>query len=168
MRKAVRPNRVFEDYIIRHHESWYTLANDRKLHIRREDILLVSGWIKTSAWAVAALVGEGQSHAFSLGAEGLSVAQAHFEVERSAEVEMSVLQRSGPLVLSNPERRDQCLFINYYKMKYRLPFLRQIVAGAGPDEREAYGEDWETLAGAFILISALFDCLCTLHAHSTC
>lgn len=154
----VLKNDAFLEYITRHHHSWYELARSRKLSVNPEDIVLVSGWLKTSEWAMAALVNEGSSHALSFSADGCSVAQARFGVERSSDVEMSAFQRSGPGDVTN-KIRDQCLFIRYYKAKYRagpLKFLgMKIVAHAGPHRLDRYHDTEDPAAGTLQMICSI-------------
>ncbi len=40
----------------------------------------------------------------------------------------------APAPTHDPSSRDQCVFLNYYKIKYNSRFLRKIVAAAGPSD----------------------------------
>ncbi|EKM58725.1 uncharacterized protein PHACADRAFT_182971 [Phanerochaete carnosa HHB-10118-sp] len=62
-----------------------------------EAIILVSSWLKTTEWAVAAVSNYGKAHEFSFSACAGSYASAGFEVSKGTDVQMSVEQRSGPV-----------------------------------------------------------------------
>lgn len=145
-------NRIFREYVRRHHRSWcelaYTIGHDRS----PEEILFVTGWLKTSEWAIAAILSEGRSHSFTLSADvGSSLAQAKLHAEVSQEVEVSAIHRSGPVGVTE-RRHNQCLFLRYYKVKYRagpLKFLgMKIVAGAEPRDPESHHDSEGSAAGA--------------------
>ncbi|EKM49200.1 uncharacterized protein PHACADRAFT_33578 [Phanerochaete carnosa HHB-10118-sp] len=125
---------TIHEYVRMNHASWHAFAVDQGRMIAPEDVVL---------WAVAAVANHGKSHAISFGAEG-GIASAEFAVEHSAEAVMSVSQRSGPKrdsartsedSLGN--MRDQCLFVRYYKVKYRRFLPMKIVAEAEPKEGDA-------------------------------
>lgn len=112
---------------------------------------MISGWLKTSEWAIAALIKSGNTHALSFSATGFSMAQARFTVERSVGSEMSAVQRSGPGDAA-ASGRTQCLFIHYYKVKHRQlrPWVKKIVAAAEPQD-PGYNEDDETIAAGKLI-----------------
>ncbi|KAI0791010.1 hypothetical protein C8Q75DRAFT_732627 [Abortiporus biennis] len=54
--RSVRPNRTFIDYLKKNIDSWYdVLRNQWSLDIRPESLVLVRGWVKTTAWTSAAI-----------------------------------------------------------------------------------------------------------------
>lgn len=108
---------------------------------------MISGWLKTSEWAIAALVKSGSTHSLSFSATSSPMAQAKFTVQRSVGSEMSAIQRSGPGA-SAARARDQALFVHYYKAKYSQlrPWTKKIVAAAEPREYD-YDADDEALTG---------------------
>ena len=144
-RSIVRKNKAFEKYMESHQDSWYQFALSLDHDIDRDDLVLVSGWVKTSQWALAACTNYGRAHEVTLDASVAGVASAKFEIKLCQDVEMSVDQRSGPSRRTKLDRqslpRDQCLFLRYYKAKRRLPFgPKKIVAGSGPKKCYSYDE----------------------------
>ncbi|EKM58726.1 uncharacterized protein PHACADRAFT_182972 [Phanerochaete carnosa HHB-10118-sp] len=145
-----RSNRRFRDYIAKHHSSWYEFAVEQDYLVPPEAIILVSGWLKTTEWAVAAVSNYGKAHDFSFTASAGSYASANFEISGGTDVEMSVEQRSGPVFgnedqpatpdpsdatldpqapRGSPARRpkppcNQCMFVRYYKHKSRALGMR--------------------------------------------
>ena len=122
-----------------HHDSWFDFARVLGHDVNADDIVLVSGWVKTSQWALAACTNYGRAHEVTLDATVPSIASAKFEINLCEDVKMSVDQRSGPPgriepVDDGPTTHDQCLFVKYYKMKKNKFRMKKIVAGAGPQE----------------------------------
>lgn len=149
---VVHQNTAFPEYIRQHHSSWCDLAQAIGLALRPEDIILVRGWLKTSEWAIAAVLSEGHAHTFSIGVDtGLSLAQAHLDIGTSTEVDVPAIHRSGPIDATE-RRRNQCLFLRYYKVKYRPGPLRflgmKIVAGAGARDSDSYRDSEGSTPGA--------------------
>ncbi|KAI0795102.1 hypothetical protein C8Q75DRAFT_748924 [Abortiporus biennis] len=61
-------NRLFVDYIKAHHNTWYSLSSDFfALSIEPDDIILVRGWIKTTAFTTAAITHKRYSSGFYRG-----------------------------------------------------------------------------------------------------
>ncbi|GJE89358.1 fungal specific transcription factor domain-containing protein [Phanerochaete sordida] len=127
-------NRDFWGYIAKHHDSWYDFAESKGHILAPEAIVLVSGWLKTTEWALASVSNHGQAHDLSFSASAGSYAGASFEVSAGTDIQMSVEQRSGPVLLDAdastlpgsstaqpaPLPCNQCLFLRYYKMKRRI------------------------------------------------
>ncbi|KIP05418.1 hypothetical protein PHLGIDRAFT_14562 [Phlebiopsis gigantea 11061_1 CR5-6] len=113
-------------------------------NIDLDDLILVSGWTKTSQWALAACTNFGRAHEVTLDASFGAVAGAKFEVKLRQDVEMSVDQRSGPSRVGKDGDealpRDQCLFLRYYKMKRTKFGVKKIVAGSGPRRQSSYDD----------------------------
>ena len=127
----------FRNYVLSYHASWYNFAVSQQRELDAEDIVLVSGCMKTSEWALAAVTGRGQSRTISFGPQG-SDPSAQFGFEQSTDAVVSVTQRSGPKISDPKAGRggvsktpDQCLFMKYYRVKYRR-FLREIDAASQP------------------------------------
>ncbi|KIP05411.1 hypothetical protein PHLGIDRAFT_119846 [Phlebiopsis gigantea 11061_1 CR5-6] len=114
---------AFEEYILTHSPSWAEFAQQRGLRLRSQDIVLVSGWIKTTEWALSAYVGDSRSHelSFSIAAGGYASADCAFTVEKSTGTTMA--ERQGPRPPPSHPRADQCMFLRYYKCGYRTSSL---------------------------------------------
>lgn len=136
--------RAFERYISQHHDSWYAFAISLDHAIEAEDIVLVSGWLKTSDWALAVCTNHGHAHEVLLEAHPSSTAGVQFEATLSQDVDVSVDQRRGPLRdeprTDRARPRDQCLFLRYYKLKKR-PVWRARCVPAGELSDDAHPED---------------------------
>lgn len=156
--RLVPRNDIFFDYVRRHHKSWYELARSLGLALKPEDIILVSGWLKTTEWAVAAILTEGKAHAFSMSVDpGSSIVQARLDIEHSTNRKLSTSHRKGPNKVTE-RRRDQCLFLRYYKAKYRLTLFKflgmKIVAAADPEDHRPDHDSEGSLAGTFLVLRA--------------
>lgn len=161
----------FIRYMRQHHSSWYLYAREvLGIACKPEDIILVRGFIKTSSWTVAAFLGGGsQSREITLHGQlgpTINVECGYASHENSTSSPMH--QRSGPayrmilrtepkvplerLVLSSatetePTPKDQCVFLNYFKVLYRAKFLKSIVAAADPPDLDRDGTEDENLPG---------------------
>ncbi|KIP05423.1 hypothetical protein PHLGIDRAFT_152457 [Phlebiopsis gigantea 11061_1 CR5-6] len=105
---------AFPKYIYDHHLSWHKLAGKRNLDLRVEDIVLVSGCVKTSSWALAAYNDRtaGNGFSISLSANGLFTFSPGYTTEK--EHHAGVQHREGPK--GRPlGPKDQCVFVQYYK-----------------------------------------------------
>lgn len=155
-----KQERKFEEYMLHHHQSWVDYATDTKyLGMRRkpEDIILVRGTVKTSSWTVGAFIGDGrEDHEVALEGRLGPVVNVSFQYSLQESSECSpVPLRSGPAhrvsstditthpsrLLTNPasatgiaertiKEKYQCVFLSFYKMKYRRPLPRKIRAAA--------------------------------------
>lgn len=127
-----------------------------------DDIILVHGCTKASSWTVAAFHGERHSSSFSLSGEIKPFAGVGAEISFIEQRAVHVEKRSGPsrdhntglfpepevhlfssitttgqsnpsgIQPSVPDDRDQCIFLNAYRWKYRFHVYRDLVAKAGP------------------------------------
>lgn len=109
----VLAHRKIIEYIAAHCDSWVPFADDLDITTSVEDIIFVSGWVKTHEWALAACTANAQSHSLSFEVPIGGFAAATFCVEASNALYPSVDQRSGPPEQSTES--DQCLFLRYYK-----------------------------------------------------
>ncbi|GJE94312.1 WD40 repeat domain-containing protein [Phanerochaete sordida] len=125
-------------YMVREHERWYAHAKDTlRLGVQPEDIVLVSGWSKSSAdWAVTVFSNTTTSYHASL--QGRAANFAGLELFRSRKRTESgpKIQRHGtkyprPAGAHDKLQEDQCMFVKRYRLKRRLLVVHEIVAGAG-------------------------------------
>lgn len=121
---------------------------------RAEDIILVCGIVKTSAWFVAALrSGSRETHEFSFDATASHFAGVKLSTSMELSVSYSLEHRIGPqrrpptdstpasaadpanMAEHTPPINDQCIFVSYYKIKYRHKWLPPtICANADPHD----------------------------------
>ncbi|KAI1785149.1 hypothetical protein LXA43DRAFT_900376 [Ganoderma leucocontextum] len=144
------------NYMRANFDHWFEFANTTiGLGLRDEEILFVSGTTKTNRWAVAAFRGESRKTEGSFTANLGSLGEASLSMSVSNETLPSRYYRAGPsrhasgaMLLPSvqpdgseaspspsllPEQRDQCIFMNYYRMKRRFwKPLPMRAAGAGP------------------------------------
>jgi hypothetical protein len=165
----------FQDYMHRHHASWHAFATQRlRISCSQEDIVLVRGTIKTSCWTVGAFIGCGaRDHGVTLDGQLGPLVNVGFSYYGSENSQTSpVIPRSGPSsrVISNSESpknlantarvatddrqnhshpHDQCIFVNYYKMKRRSFLPRKLFAAADSSGIDGDGSS-STSSAAFI------------------
>ena len=134
--EVVKNNR-FGPYMAKHYRSWYRFALSKGVSIKEHDIVLVSSWIKTSQWALAAFADQQRSHELSFNANAGPFGAAKFAIRFGMNNEASVTQRRGPRRRSISNQggqsnsgenvQDQCLFLRYYKLKKRFLLRDKIV-----------------------------------------
>lgn len=128
--QKVLNNHSFRNYIRDNHSSWCTFAAGKGHVLEDSSIILVSGWVKTSEWALATVNNYGSSHSISFSATAGAYASSKFQFSTSNDVQMSVTQRCGPRRRQKATKTsdsadseilpcDQCLFLRYYKLKSR-------------------------------------------------
>ena len=106
-------NAAFTSYMRRYHTSWHAFALRKRAAVQVSEIILVSGWVKTSDWALAAVVDYSRSHEILFQAGVESFASARFHAVFTSEGQMSMEQRCRPprpLALQDNPAKDQCLF----------------------------------------------------------
>lgn len=147
----------FEEYMLRNHQSWCDFAVN--LGIRRDPhtIILVRGNVKTSSWAVAAFFDAGHhGHEVTFNGQFGELASAGLKYSQQQGTVCSFEQRTSlytmPLNQENPSRladggkHNQCIFLNYFKVKYRKFLPRRIVANA--DMLDSSGDNGSDQDGA--------------------
>ncbi|CAL1715486.1 unnamed protein product [Somion occarium] len=141
--EAVFANAQFVEYMLRHHQSWCDFARNQGFLLDKEDIILVRGWVKTTSWTVAAFTNQGDSLELTFGSKANLYAHVSVSTAVSTHHSHSVEYRDGPNRMTktmdeepSPQRKDQCVFLRYYKIKYRTPaFLgRKITARVKPKD----------------------------------
>ena len=136
VQEKILPCLPFEEYILDHHPSWYAFATRLGHSLRADDIVLVSGWVKTSKWALFAYADETRSHTLSLSISSGGMASAHTNLSMSQNVAIPKATKCGPKTSaferlrrssssstrSSPAStpaRNQCIFLRYYKCRRR-------------------------------------------------
>ncbi|KAI0334585.1 hypothetical protein GY45DRAFT_1294881 [Cubamyces sp. BRFM 1775] len=136
-REVLHPCRDLSQYILTNHQSWYTFARDVfRLDIGEDDIIFVSGSIKTAEWALAAATHRAREGELSFGGEFGPLAKATFSVSATREMSMSVEHRTGPhssasVAENEGHAFDQCVFLHYYKLKRRKILPPKVIRAAG-------------------------------------
>ncbi|KAI0337366.1 WD40 repeat-like protein, partial [Trametopsis cervina] len=125
------------EYMKKHHDHWYDhVAGSGPLHldIGRSDLIMIQGFVKTPAFAMAAARSGSTSHS------GTAEANAVTFASLSLHVEYSLAQQSG-METREPELDDSYhrwpIFIRYLQVRWRIPGIHtsiKLVAGAGPHE----------------------------------
>lgn len=195
-RERLQSNRVCQEYMFKHHENWHKAINDADLTIKKEDLIFVSGHIKTYDWAVASFVAKGNEHRVDIsGGDPMGLANAGLSISVAASSSTSIISRSGPKASDDNTGRnsprpsfttqrsshyghspqpsiniispsteylsptssridpstsyeppaspqlppigrsaDQTIFLSYYKIRYRLGFLKSLRASGGPHQ----------------------------------
>ncbi|GJE89749.1 hypothetical protein PsYK624_058550 [Phanerochaete sordida] len=143
------PNSKFLEYIVKHHASWHDFAVEKTHLISSDSLVLVSGWLKASEWALATFSNQSRAHAFSLNADAGSIASARFTASSGTQVHMPIHQRCGPVrpvKPSGPLPCDQCLFVRYYKIRRRA-FIYESLLGVKVVESEDAADMHDTSRG---------------------
>lgn len=136
-REALHPSKDLIQYIVCNHESWHRFAQDVfRLDIRESNILFVSGCIKTGAWALAAATHRAREGELVFGGTFGTLGQATFSVSAEEQITMSVEHRCGPKSLKGDaeDKRDQCVFLHYYKVKRRRVLGPKVIRAASGEE----------------------------------
>lgn len=167
------PNAPFEKYMLQHHASWYAYAtDDSKLGIRiaKEELVLVRGTMKTSSWTVGAFLGRvDRTQEGTIGAQSTAAVGANFSLSSEYSDYHNCEQRSSPQSPSPPESADvepsdnlqvenrlgalaknQCIFLNIYKLKHRKLLPTKIVANGEPSDPDHQDDDSLGSAGTSV------------------
>ncbi|OBZ73114.1 hypothetical protein A0H81_06652 [Grifola frondosa] len=166
---AIHCGQSIKDYMRLQHSHWFTFARDvMGLEKQEEDLIFVSGHVKTAEWLlIAEYTSSSREGELSFtGTVGPS-ASANASLSMSHSVSMSVQYRPGPpkalsicpdssisvaannsagddtpASASEKSNFDQCIFLNYYKLKtrrFRAPKI--IEAAAGTHEQPRSDDD---------------------------
>ena len=100
-------------------------------HAKQNVVLIVRGWVKTSAWALGAFQSE---------EDGFATARVEF-VDRGARWrnvkvcgDMRFTRHCGPdPSIARESNAEQCIFVSVYKLATRFHFFWVLKAAAGPD-----------------------------------
>lgn len=170
---------IIVQYMRKHLASWSAFANERLgIGLEEEDFIFVSGHMKTPVWAEAAFNSHSATGELVISG-GVASASGGFQVKMERAVNASVSSRTGPLERASvwkddsaiPEIFDQCIFLNYYKMKtrrWRAPKVIRAAAGSPhlpeyPDDESegaAFGRSRSYSAGTSEADSDLYDTVC--------
>ena len=151
---------MFEDYIRDHVVSWFNWAQNNKLVIDMEDLILVSSCSLATSWAAAAFMGNNMEAEISLasiplGNGGASIiwSKSRGPVE-SRNSRLDQVRSPGYVYLAcadlfsllygkQPTTQDQCVFIKGFRAKRSFFFGRRIRAAAEPqpDDPDNHRDD---------------------------
>lgn len=130
----LHPDPALASYIMQNHKSWLDHATETLgVDVREEDVVMVRGWTKAREWNSAAFF-EGQAARLAFGGGPGSLAQAAFALDVPPGGCMSGqwAQRAAPHAAPRAHP-DQCVFIQYYKLKSRPPAVSGVIkSGARP------------------------------------
>lgn len=119
---------ALREYVSKSHSSWFNFARSKGYDVRPEEIVLVSGFTKTSEWAIAAYKKTASRTAQEFSFDSRT---KRFTLTGSPNVNLWMEQRSGPsrsrpLSTHSSKRasmteppKDQCLFIWYHKVRHQ-------------------------------------------------
>ncbi|GJF00346.1 WD40 repeat domain-containing protein [Phanerochaete sordida] len=139
--EVILPSADLKDYILQHVVTWHEYATQvLRLGIKIEDIVVVTGWVKTAPdWAATAFGFDKRAGAsLSVGAHGAGAAGVDVGWSSSTSVKTSSIQRHGTLYSLHPSQppatnlsRSQCIFIKRLSVRTRLILPKRIEGGAG-------------------------------------
>ena len=149
-------NDKLKTYMLRQHEAWCEyLHNDLgQTDVSPEDIVLVSGWVKTSPdWAAAVFSEFVSKHYASIKGHAsrfigleLSHSQSRAQSGVRKDRQGAKYQRDNGAKRAEMEQ-DQSIFLKRYKLKRRLVILKIIAAGAGYDRLPDHGRGGDAAKG---------------------
>ncbi|EKM58848.1 uncharacterized protein PHACADRAFT_248945 [Phanerochaete carnosa HHB-10118-sp] len=145
-------NRRIEAYMIHEHERWCSYVKDGVGHrVEPEDIVLISGWVKTPAdWATAAFSNTSKTYEMSLAGQIGQIVGAKLSGSRTRTQSGPKAHRRGTKYSKGAGRnstKDQSVFVKRYKIKKMLGILRVLIAGAGGGSLPPGDRDPGTVAG---------------------
>ncbi|GJE99325.1 WD40 repeat domain-containing protein [Phanerochaete sordida] len=151
-------NKFLKAYAVRHFLKWHAYASEvLGFEVKPEDIILVTGWTKTTQdWAATAFGHDEQasiSLGFGAGVGSLAAVDAGGSVERTAKT--SALQRQGRTYSPDSQNvgaastgSDQCVFVKGVRVKKRTILPPKILAGAGSHQLPPGGRGGVSGGGA--------------------
>ena len=122
-------------YALENHESWYAFARKIGCDVRRKDVILVSGCIRTSSWAGLCWASEAGSHGVNLSASIGGMPGVRFKVSCARDAGIRVDERATP-----PDQARSCVFLKYYKLKHAGSRIRRGIR-ATPRASDAVPEE---------------------------
>ena len=140
--------KLIKEYMTRSLAKWYSYAKDeRGMDVREEDIVFVSGFTKTAVCATASFQHETEEQGASFRGNctlpGIASGSAELSVDMGNANDMPIATHVSPARLAalwgalpqeDQDHPQQCIFLEYYRMKRRMVLLKKIVAAAGPHE----------------------------------
>ena len=111
--------------MLAHHKSWYRFVKGLGFPVRETDIILLSGWVKTSKWSISAFSTASKQQNVSISASYSGSMAANFSLSTENSASIPLEQRcneSRPTGIADPPK-NQCMFIEYFKVQYPVnPF----------------------------------------------
>lgn len=164
-REALLPSRRMANYMRQNYNSWVMFAQDQlDVDISREDLFFVRGHVKTKKWAVVAWIHEGRSAKLSFDGNFSSLANASLKVTYSSDVTVPPERNWGPKQdvqkkikgksrgkahqTRETHKTDQCVFLNYYKLRVRLGFWPTVMKAAAGSHDLSEGPDDDAYEGS--------------------
>lgn len=141
----------YETYMLSNIDSWHDFASAQDYTLDESDIILVTGWTKTSSWHLASFYEESHTRAGAIQGQILSGIGIELVISASGSHSVILEQRVDPsaqdTVYTAPssaeqERpRNQCIFLASYKVKRRRWIGRKLKAAADFDNIDGEGDD---------------------------
>ncbi|KAH8105466.1 quinon protein alcohol dehydrogenase-like superfamily [Cristinia sonorae] len=114
-KESVTPNKRFTSFMLENFDRWRGYASQLGLG-KETEIIFVRGFIKTKQWTNITWSDRSMSHGIHVEAEGGNLAAA-----------------GPPDVKEKDLKDDQCIFLNYYKLRTRPFWFSKLEAHAGYD-----------------------------------
>lgn len=160
-RREIMLSRRLKAYMLRHYRSWYTFAAENvDLDLPADGLILVSGWVKTDGWMLAAFTSRGSEMQMSvnLAAEPWVSVQVGYAMARSttSAPQYRISPRMMPdfahdmlVALEDENHSDDsaplgghCVFLHYHKIKTKgILGPRIMKAAADPYDLGRYYDD---------------------------
>ncbi len=162
-------DRHIKKYMSTHVTSWYQFTTRRLgIDLEEKDLIFISGFTKTSIWAEVAFHNSQSNGELVVNGGCLApLISGELRVSTSQCVDAAVSSRIGPanriaespanrIAESNasgtdPDKYDQCIFLNYHKAKRRKLWRpRAMRAAAGPHDLPSNDSDNDSSASSLV------------------
>ena len=148
-RESVDRLRDLEEYIVDNHRSWHTfITGELRRSCEPDEVVCISGCVKTSEWAMTATIASSRTPQDQLDEGQLSESAASgLQVVHNTEPQTFYhagpeSPEASPLSQINSDQqqvrpfprvkpKNQCIFVSYYKVKYRKRRQPRLVAADG-------------------------------------
>lgn len=146
MQEILIPKERFIEYMRKNHDSWYAFAREKDCILNPEDVFMVRGWVKSSAWAVAAFMGGDHTQEIQFVAQAGSLTLLSISLAFSSATSVSCQHRVhtpkiGLDSANGEQTHNQCLFLSRYKIHRRYMLPNKIEAAAGNQDKDDHDSD---------------------------
>ncbi|KAH8091428.1 quinon protein alcohol dehydrogenase-like superfamily [Cristinia sonorae] len=142
-KEAVMSNADFKNFMVAHYDRWRGYACS-VLGLEKElEIILVRGSIKTTHWKNATWTNKATVQGLFVQAQGGGVAQTELQLNVGVQQIGTPTIKWGPHGVAQEDMKfDQCVFLSYYKMKYRIWWITKLEAHAGENSFRRPDDDF--------------------------
>ncbi|PCH40802.1 hypothetical protein WOLCODRAFT_137007 [Wolfiporia cocos MD-104 SS10] len=131
-----------KNYVRQNEPKWWAMAQLSNISVRREELLFVTGWVKTSDWELAVCTYDAWSGEVSLKAGVGHLAAISFSGSSLQEIISGWECKSLSHELkAKTHGNAHCIFLQYCKIKHRLGLWPRMKAAAEPQDPSGANDD---------------------------